>query len=102
LGAPLNVPELLVNELGYDYLQTGRSEQALAIFRFNIERHPQSANAWDSLADGYERRGETTDALASYRKAVELAQAQRDMTGATAFRKHLDRLLATQQKSPSQ
>jgi hypothetical protein len=31
LGAPLNVPELLVNELGYDYLQTGRSEQALAI-----------------------------------------------------------------------
>jgi predicted alpha/beta superfamily hydrolase len=102
LGAPLNVPELLVNELGYDYLQTGRSEQALAIFRFNVERHPQSANAWDSLADGHERRGETTDALASYRKAVELAEAQRDMTGATAFRKHLDRLLATPQKSPSQ
>lgn len=102
LGAPLDLPELLVNELGYDYLRTCRLKQALAIFRFNIERHPQSANAWDSLAEGYERRGETADALASYRKTVELAEAQHDMTSAAAFRKHLDRLLAAQQKSPSQ
>ena len=39
--------------------------------------------------------------LACYRKALELAEAQHDTTSAAAFRKHLDRLLAAQRKSPS-
>jgi hypothetical protein len=56
LGAPLDLSELLVNELGYDYLGTGRSEQALAIFRFNIERHTNRQMNGDSLAERHERR----------------------------------------------
>jgi predicted alpha/beta superfamily hydrolase len=76
LGVPLGPPERIVNELGYQYLRTGRSELALAAFRFNAEQHPQSADAWDSLAKGLQRRGEVTEALAAYRKASELARAQ--------------------------
>jgi tetratricopeptide (TPR) repeat protein len=68
LGVPFGPPELIVYELGYQYLQAGRSELAVAAFRFNTEKHPQSANAWDSLAEGLERRGEVTEALAAYRR----------------------------------
>ena len=76
LGVPLGPPEGIVNELGYQYLHTGRTELAIAAFRFNTEQHPQSANSWDSLAEGLERRGEVTEALSAYRKASELARVQ--------------------------
>jgi tetratricopeptide (TPR) repeat protein len=76
LGVPFGAPELIVNELGYQHLQASRSELAVAAFRFNTERHPQSADAWDSLAKGLQRRGEVTEALTAYRKASELARAQ--------------------------
>ena len=91
LGVPLGPPEGIVNELGYQHLHTGRSELAVAALRFNTEQHPQSANAWDSLAEGLERRSEVTEALAGYRKAVALAEAQHD-PNVEAFRKHLLRL----------
>jgi Flp pilus assembly protein TadD len=76
LGAQLDLPEAIVNELGWRYLQTGQPELAVAAFRFNTEQHPQSAEAWDSLGQGLQRRGEVTEALAAYRKASELARAQ--------------------------
>ena len=88
LGVPFGPPELIVSELGYQYLQAGRSELAVAAFRFNTEQHPQSANAWDSLGEGLERRGEVTEAFANYRKAVALAEAQQ-LPNVGAFRKHL-------------
>ena len=100
LGVPLGPPERIVNELGYQHLHTGRSEVAVAAFRFNTEQHPQSANAWDSLAEGLERRSQVTEALAGYRKAVALAEAQHD-PNVEAFRKHLLRLETIQKQKPS-
>jgi predicted alpha/beta superfamily hydrolase len=94
VGVPLGPPEPIVYELGYQYLQAGRSELAVAAFRFNTEQHPQSATAWDSLAEGLERRGEVAEALASYRKAVALEEAQQ-LPNVEAFRSHLSRLEAT-------
>ena len=78
LGVPFGPPELIVNELGYQCLQAGRSELAVAAFRFNTEQHPQSANAWDSLAEeaGASRRG--------HRGACSVSKGSRSGGGATA------------------
>jgi len=100
LGVSLGPPEMLVKKLGYQYLQTGRSQLGISAFRFNVDQHRESANAWDSLAEGLERSGDLPEALASYRKAVAWAEAQHDPSLA-AFRKHLSRLEAAQQKAPS-
>jgi predicted alpha/beta superfamily hydrolase len=78
LGVSFAPPEVLVNELGYRDLAAGRHELAIASFRFNVDRHPASANAWDSLGEGLERAGKADEARACYRKAVALAEAQRD------------------------
>ena len=38
----------------------------------NVAEHPQSGNAYDSLAEGYFKSGDRKLALATYKKAIEL------------------------------
>jgi predicted alpha/beta superfamily hydrolase len=84
-------PEEIVNELGYQLLGMKALDQSLAVFRYNTEIYPQSANVWDSLADALEQAGKTDDALAACRKAVSLGEANRD-PNLEHFRKHVVRL----------
>ncbi len=64
-----------MNALGYRFLQGGRLDEALAAFRLNADAHPGSWNAWDSLAEGWLRRGDEAQAEAFYAKSVELNPA---------------------------
>lgn len=61
-----------LNRVGYALLGEGRSEDALSIFRLNVDFHPDYANGWDSLGDGLLRAGRREEALAAYRRAYEL------------------------------
>jgi CubicO group peptidase (beta-lactamase class C family) len=63
--------EAPVNLLGYALLTAGRPEQAVAVFRWNAQRHPTHANPWDSLADGLRAVGDEAGAVAAYRKVLE-------------------------------
>jgi tetratricopeptide (TPR) repeat protein len=45
--------EPVLNQTGYHLLTMGDQKTALAIFELVTQEHPESANAWDSLADGY-------------------------------------------------
>lgn len=60
-------------------------------FRYNAERYPQSANVWDSLGDALDGAGKKEEALASYRKAVSLAEASND-PNLEVFKKQVARL----------
>ncbi|MEL6190002.1 MAG: serine hydrolase, partial [Myxococcota bacterium] len=42
-----------LNLLGYTYLKAGRVAEALRCFRWNVELHPEWADGFDSLGDGY-------------------------------------------------
>ena len=66
------VNEGLLNEVGYDLLEQGKSDLALAVFKLNVAEHPQSGNAYDSLGEGYARAGDKKQATAAYKKALEL------------------------------
>jgi tetratricopeptide (TPR) repeat protein len=65
--------EAEMNGLGYQHLQAGETEQALEIFRTNLERHPESWNCHDSLGEGLAAAGRTEEAIANYKKALEMA-----------------------------
>ena len=65
-------PEFEVNLLGYDRLQAGDKEDAIELFKLNAEAYPASANAQDSLSDGYLAAGRKELALAAEEKCVEL------------------------------
>lgn len=64
--------EAEVSRLAYDLLGEGRRADALAVFRANAGRYPESANAWDSLAEGWLAHDRRDLAIACYRRALAL------------------------------
>ncbi len=77
-GYSIPVPEILINQLGYQYLLEGKPEEAIAVFKTNVERYPMSANVYDSLAEAYERGGRLDLAEPLYDKARVLGQQNND------------------------
>jgi tetratricopeptide (TPR) repeat protein len=61
-----------VNRLGYDLLRDEKIDDAIAIFRVNVEAYPQSANTYDSLAEAYLKKGNKDEAIKYYSKALEV------------------------------
>ena len=70
----LNVPEYLVNLLGYEHIQIKDHATAIDILRLNTLLYPASANAADSLGDAYLAAGDAASALAAARKTLELLE----------------------------
>jgi tetratricopeptide (TPR) repeat protein len=71
-----------LNLYGYQVMFMGMTDRALDIFKLNVERHPDSWNPYDSLAECYNNLGDTDSADKYYRIALEKLpendQANRD------------------------
>ena len=66
------IVEGTVNQAGY-YLMGGKKlDDAILVFRKNVELHPDSWNAYDSLGEAYMDHGDKDLAVKNYRKSVEL------------------------------
>lgn len=61
-----------LNTAGYNSMQRGDPQTAIAIFTFVTQLFPDSANAWDSLAEGYLKAGDMTKAKELYQKALSM------------------------------
>ncbi len=66
-------PEELLNMSGYMNMDMGQMEKAKMYFDFALEYYPQSANGYDSMADYYERNGDSINALKFVKKAFEIS-----------------------------
>jgi len=62
-----------INTAGYQYLTSGKIDDAIKIFKMNTDKFPGSWNAWDSLAEGYMTKGEDEQAIKYYNKALDMA-----------------------------
>jgi hypothetical protein len=78
LGYPIVAPEPLVNVFGYQLMTSGKVQDAIAVFKLNVERYPRSANVYDSLAEAYERAGQLDLAQTLSAKAVAVARETAD------------------------
>lgn len=90
-GIEVATPELVINALGYRYLQASDYETAIAAFKTNVERYPGSANVYDSLGEAYENKGEAEMAAKNYEKAVKLGQKNGD-PNLPVFKTNLERV----------
>ena len=77
-GYAIPVPEGLINQMGYQLLFNSQPDEAIAVFKANVERYPESANVYDSLAEAYERGGKFDLAEPLYDKARTLGQQNND------------------------
>ncbi len=66
------IAEAALNMTGYQLLQAGRAEEAVEIFRMNAETYPNSANVWDSYADGCLGVDDQAQAIECYQKVLEV------------------------------
>jgi predicted alpha/beta superfamily hydrolase len=71
-GYAPEVPEGSMNLLGYQLLQDGKTEEAIAVFERNTEWYPQSSNVWDSYAEGLMEKGQNAKAIKYYKKSLEM------------------------------
>ena len=81
-GYSIPVPENLVNQIGYQYLGSGNTDEAIASFKRNVELYPASANVYDSLAEAYEKTGHLDLATPLYEKAQTLSRQNNDPNAA--------------------
>lgn len=66
------LPESFVNALGYQMLNAGKLEDAIALFVFNTEQQPDSWNVYDSLGEAYAATGRYDLAIVNYRRSLAL------------------------------
>jgi pimeloyl-ACP methyl ester carboxylesterase len=70
-------PETVMNQAGYERLQAGQNKEAIELFKLNVVAYPTSANAQDSLGDGYFADGQLALAFAASEKCLELLPADK-------------------------
>ncbi|WP_276502308.1 DUF2911 domain-containing protein [Terrimonas pollutisoli] len=61
-----------LNLYGYQLLNEGAHDKAIEIFKLNTQRHPKSANVWDSLGEGYAIKGDKKNAIVNFKKSLSL------------------------------
>lgn len=61
-----------LNRLGYQLLQRGKQDEAIQIFKLNVEAYPKAFNTYDSLGEAYMVAGNKELAIANYKKSLEL------------------------------
>ncbi|MGA9997864.1 MAG: alpha/beta fold hydrolase [Pyrinomonadaceae bacterium] len=64
--------ERTLNVLGYQQLNSHHVQEAIALFKLNVEMYPAGFNTYDSLAEGYMVQGDRAAAIANYRKSLAL------------------------------
>ncbi len=61
-----------LHQLGYSLLKNGAVDDAIAIFKLNVESFPQAWNPYDSLAEAYALKGDKETAIRNYARSIEL------------------------------
>jgi hypothetical protein len=102
LGLDERFPEMETNQLGYGALQFLKNPAlAVWVFRQNVDAYPESANVYDSLGDGLLAQGDTTGAIAQFKRAVDLAKRNKHPVLSESQRK-LNELEASRARGKAQ
>jgi CubicO group peptidase (beta-lactamase class C family) len=64
--------ENLLNSLGYQLLRSDRIDDAIAVFRLNIDEYPDAWNPYDSMGEAYMVAGQLELATEYYERSIQL------------------------------
>jgi len=72
-GFPVQITEEFLNGHAFHGLRWHNApDEAIALFQFCLSLYPKSADAYEGLAEAYEKKGMKEKAKEFYRKALEL------------------------------
>lgn len=72
--------ESVINMVGYQFLEKKQVDNAITLFKLNTEEFPQSANTYDSLAEGYFYNEEFELSKQNYLKSLDLNPSNTNAT----------------------
>lgn len=64
--------EVELNNYGYQLLNQQQQDKAIELFILNTQRHPKSANTFDSLGEAYALKGDKKNAIINFKKSLAL------------------------------
>jgi len=64
--------EAELNIYGYQLLGQKDYDKAIEILTLNTEKHPESANVWDSLGEAYAQKGDKKNAIKNFKKCLSM------------------------------
>lgn len=99
-GYTVPIPERSLNLMGYQLLGDKKNDEAIAVFKRNVELYPASANVYDSLGEGLEAAGKYEEADQNFHKAVEIA-TKTDDQNLPQFKQHIERVAAEMKSASS-
>jgi peptidylprolyl isomerase len=74
------ISESQMNQIGYAFLQNGRTAEAIEILKINVDAFPKSANVYDSLGEACMAAGKDAEAIRNYRKSLKLDPTNENAT----------------------
>lgn len=78
---PLEIPEGNLNNLGLQLVfNPQKSQMGISVFLLATTIYPESANLWDSLAEGYLFTGDKKKAIQNFEKSLELNPQNKNAT----------------------
>jgi CubicO group peptidase (beta-lactamase class C family) len=67
-----------INGIGYQLMRAGKTEEALQVFKLNVDEFPKGFNVYDSYAEALMNLGQKDAAIENYRKSVEMNPANQN------------------------
>jgi tetratricopeptide (TPR) repeat protein len=61
-----------INMQGYHLMAKKQYDAAIKVFQLNAKAYPKSANAFDSLGEGYMNGGKKQEAIAAYQQSLDM------------------------------
>jgi tetratricopeptide (TPR) repeat protein len=81
-----------LNLYGYQLMGAGEHDKAIEMFILNTKRNPKSANAWDSLGEGYATKGDKKNAIINFKKSLSMNPPANVKANSEKFLKELGAL----------
>ena len=78
-----------LNLYAYGLLNQQQTDKAIEMFLLNTKRHPESANVWDSLGEGYATKGDKKNAVTSFKKSLSMNPSAPTKANSEKFLKQL-------------
>ncbi len=95
---------LLRFSLGSEYLKCAEFEPAIAHLNAAVEKDPGYSAAWKLLGNALAEHGRADEALAAYRKGIEVSESKGDRQAAkemTVFARRLEEAIASGKATPA-
>ena len=84
LGYDVQPGQGKISDWGAGFLRAGKADDAIAMYKWNVENFPATASVYGELGDAYARAGDQSSAAGAYSRALSLSPSDPDLTARLA------------------